>query len=159
MSLRIVAPSAVATAFAAGDTEAGARADTRLDSYMERLVKLVPVESISAYPLLSSYAGDQGLWAEVLVSWLLLLVSGILRWKATQGSTGDAQITAIMVALVSFIIWVGVMDGHFGVSSFLSWAGYTGLAGMFESSKEFLMVIALVIWTILVPVFYKGDPA
>lgn len=156
MSLRIVTTSPATRGQALMGVPAAATPPA-LDSYLERLVKLVPAESICAYPLLSGYAGAQGLWAEVLVSWVLLVVSGVLRWHATKGGTGQPQWPALAVALVSFVIWVGVMGGHFGITALIGWLGLGSLAEALAAASEFLTVLALVIWTILIPVFYQGD--
>ena len=152
MSLRIIAPAAP------GEVRArAADSSTPVDHYMERLVKLVPAESIAAYPLLHSLAVDQGNWAIFLVSWVLLVVSIILRWHATSVEGQGAQTTAVIIAAVSFFIWVYVMGGDFGLVALLQKMELLDPGSDFVSEVNFLAVMALVIWTILVPVFYKGD--
>lgn len=152
MSLRIISPNAPAEAYAAAED-----ASNNVDHYMERLVKLVPGESIAAFPLLHQLAEGQGAWASILVAWLLLAVSFILRWHATTAGERGTQWIAVTVACVSFVIWVYVMGGQFGVSEIIAGIGLGEFAATLASAKDFLAVVALVIWTILVPVFYTGD--
>ena len=147
MSLRIHSPTASTEERA---TALGASNST--DHYMERLVKLVPAESIAAYPLLASLAEAQGQWAIILVAGTLLGVSVVLRWHATTAGVKGPQQKAVAISAVSFVIWVYVMGGSFGLTAMLG-----DLGEQFQSAKEFLAILALVIWTILIPVFYQGD--
>ncbi len=157
MSLRVISPQADK-----GARVHAAEASSVVDSYMERLVKLVPAEAIAAYPLLEPLAETAGNWAVPVLSWVLLGVVGVLRWHATSTPQSGPQWTAVVIACVSFVIWVYVMDGHFGVYSFFA-LFYTDGDGAFresiEAGKSFLSTLALVVWTLLVPVFYKGDSA
>ncbi len=155
MSLRIVAPRPGAK---------GARAPAgppAVDTYMERLVKLVPVEAISAYPLLQPLTDPVGPWAVFVLAWVLLAVVVALRWKATSAPRQGPQWVAVGIAAVSFVIWVYVMKGDFGFYElFLHFAkdGDTPVdAGKHLAAQQFLSSLALVVWTLLVPVFYKGN--
>lgn len=152
MSLRIMSPAAPETARALA-----AESSTTVDHYMDRLVKLVPAEAIAAYPLLATLASEEGAWALILVSWLLLAMSIILRRHATASGDSGPQRTAVIVAAVSFIIWVYVMDGTFGISFLLNSIGLDSIGDVLLSAKNFLSVVFLLIWTMLVPVFYQGD--
>jgi len=153
MSLRIIGPQAQPQV-----RERAAGASTPMDNYLERLVKLVPAEAIAAFPLLQEIATGRGAWAEVLVAWVLLAVVIILRHHATNIPGEGAQWTAIIVAAVSFCIWVYVMGGDFGVNYFLVDAGTTPeAAAEMEKNVSFLSTLALVVWTIIVPVFYTGE--
>ena len=154
MSLRIKAENSSAPP---GPDMASASASQPADQYLDRLVKLVPAESIAAYPVLAALADDVGFWAQVLVSWVLLLVAAVLRWQVTREPDKDPQYAAIMIACVSFVIWVSMMGGHFGGIWLLNVLGLESLASTFGNAKQFLTMTAMVVWTILVPVFYKGD--
>jgi hypothetical protein len=152
MSLRIMSPAAPETARALA-----AESSTTVDQYMDRLVKLVPAEAIAAYPLLAKLASEEGAWALILVSWLLLAMSIILRRHATASGDSGPQRTAVIVAAVSFIIWVYVMNGTFGITLLINSIGLDSIGAALLSAKSFLSVVLLVIWTMLVPVFYQGD--
>lgn len=92
-----------------------------------------------------------------MISWLLLGVSIFLRWNATSIKGQGPQKMAVAIAGISFVIWVNVIGGHFGVRNIIAAAGFQELASVLGSAKEFLATVALVIWTILVPVVYTGD--
>lgn len=126
----------------------------------ERLVKLVPAEAVSAYPLLKPLADNVDKWAVWVLSWVLLLVVIVLRRYATATPQKGPQRAAVAVAAISFVIWVYVMKGDFGFYEL----GLKLIGGVeapapekLELAKQFLSSLALVVWTLLVPVFYKGE--
>ena len=102
MSLRISGPDTFAASRGLG---AGNTSDAGGDSYLERLVKLVPTEVIGAYPMLkASAAPNIAHWALPLATWILLAVVIVLRWQATYSPDRGPQWTAIALAAVSFVI-------------------------------------------------------
>jgi len=138
-------------------------------SYMERLVKLVPAEAVAVYPLLYNEAkglADAGNRARAiaLVSWIILAVVVVLRAQATAVPHRGPQWVAVAIAAVSYVIWVYVFGGQFGVEG---WAN--GLLPGFASDpaappdpdaaklKSLIGSLALVCWTLVVPAIYKGD--
>jgi hypothetical protein len=128
---------------------------------MERLVKLFPAEAISAFPLLMPLATQVGTWAVWVVAWTLLFVVIVLRWHATSAPQKGPQWPAVVVASISFVIWVYVMKGDFGFYELARhvWLGEGSSptdAGKVESATQFISSLALVVWTIVVPVFYQG---
>jgi hypothetical protein len=140
----------------------GARAVTRepaaannAGAYLERLVKLVPMEVIGAYPLLVQGADAAGAWSKPLLSWILLGLVILIRAKTTATISSGPQWTAVWISAISFLIWVYVMGGDFGLLLLVD------AFGMKTSSIEPVIAyyrnIALVVWTIVVPLFYKGD--
>ena len=149
MTLRVIAPSA--------DDGIRRRADAArgsVDSYLERLNKLVPIEAIGVYPLLHNQAIIVGEWAQILVAWLVLFVVIVLRWHATAMPGRGPQWAAVFIAAVSFVIWVHVMDkGDFGLLTYLQITDSEQVV----NARRFLATTALTLWTILVPVFYTGD--
>lgn len=137
-----------------------ARGDEPPDSYLERLVKLVPSEVIVAYPVLKGAAAPKIIdWALPLTAWILLAVVIVLRWHATTTPDRGPQWLAIVLSAISFVIWVNVIEGSFG----LSWmAGKMGALSLVDwstsaESQKFLSSLVLVLWTIIVPIIYKGD--
>lgn len=91
-------------------------------------------------------------WLLIGIAWLILIVVVLLRWQATRGPDGRPQWGAVFIAAVSFFLWVPVMHGTFGV------------IGLFESAmgdpwpralQRFIPELLLVLWTTLVPAFYK----
>jgi hypothetical protein len=158
MSLRVYAPSSIRTR---GDADPSASTG----SYMERLVKLVPAEAVAVYPLLFNEAKsltDAGHRASAvaLVSWIILVVVVVLRWQATATPERGAQWLAVAVAAISYIIWVYVFGGYFGIEGWIPplW-GNPGTAPDLDMAKFKGLIgsLALVCWTLVVPAVYKGD--
>jgi len=162
MTLRVYSP---ATTRMRGDAEASASSG----SYMERLVKLVPVEAVSVYPLLFNEANsladaNNRTRAVALVSWIILAVVIVLRWQATAAPERGPQGLAVAIAAISYVIWVYVFGGHFGIETWLQrWAPAlssdpSGLPDPDAAKfKSLIGSLTLVCWTLLVPAVYKGD--
>ena len=111
-------------------------------------------------PLLKPLADNVDKWAVWVLSWVLLLVVIVLRRYATATPQKGPQRAAVAVAAISFVIWVYVMKGDFGFYEL----GLKLIGGVkapapekLELAKQFLSSLALVVWTLLVPVFYKGE--
>lgn len=151
----------------------GARGGGGSDAYMSRLVKLVPAEVITIYPVVMQQAKsvtpfpDSPRWGVYLAAWVLLAIVIILRFVATREPGKGAQWGAILIAAVSFFIWVHVMDGDFGFERLLHnmvAGGGTDALTRGPSSipdpaglKQFVSNLSLTAWTLLAPVVYKGD--
>src|SRR5262245_15278053 len=162
MSLRVYAPGTI-------QTRGGGDASALTGSYMERLVKLVPAEAVAVYPLLFNEAkglADAGNRARAiaLVSWIILAVVVVLRAQATAVPHRGPQWVAVAVAGVSYIIWVYVFGGQFGVEGWMN--GFLpGFANAPAAPpdpdaaklKSLIGSLALVCWTLVVPAIYKGD--
>ncbi len=179
MSLRIASGN---------DTDLGRRGPGDMgmsaDLYMDRLVKLIPAEAITAYPFLHSRALDvaenvmskeagagasnlganlgSAAWLPAGVAWLLLLVVILLRWQATRGPNGAAQWGAVAISAISFMLWVPVLDGA------MANTGMPSSFGIFHALiddwkilnwhvdvQRFVPELLLVLWTILIPAFYR----
>ena len=161
MSLRVYSPNAVRTR---GDFEAPSGG-----SYMERLVKLMPAEAIAVYPLLFNEAkglsdADNRARAIALISWIMLAIVIVLRWQATTTPERGAQWMAVLVAAISYIIWVYVFGGFFGVEGPLQ--AYLPVSAAQPGGvpdpdvakfKSLIGSVALVSWTLIVPAIYTGD--
>mgnify|MGYP001491133427 CR=1 FL=1 len=149
------------------------------DAYMGRLVKLVPAEAVTVYPLLVSQAQTATGPNRMLVyvtAWVLLLVVIVLRWRATTVPGKGAQWGAVMIAAVAFFIWVHVMGGDFGFEMVVNnmMAAPPGTRGpaaaavgdlrapapidaTIASMKSYLSNLALTTWTLVAPAVYKGE--
>ena len=128
--------------------------------YMDRLIKLIPAEIIGLYltvrgfwigrtsavsaslpsnPVPASRPGFLDWWPIVCV--LLLLLTRLWGTRAPNGSWTTIQISPVIIATVSFVIWVyAIGDAIFG------WKPEPPYAST-----------AVVVWVFLVPVFYKGS--
>lgn len=130
------------------------------DNYMDRLIKLVPTEAVTAYPLLSQKAlAADSQWAILLLAWALLVVVIAIRWNSTATPGKGPQWTAIIIAVISFVIWVYASGGDFGFQLLAEplIKSLTGAAALDANAKAFLVALAFVLWTVLAPLFYKGE--
>jgi hypothetical protein len=109
-----------------------------LDPWLARLVKLVPAEIVAVYlagrPL--AQARYSGTWP---VACLVLVV--IVRAWGTSDRRGP-QWVSVAISAVSFALWVYAMGGRF-----LTYNVDVNLAAL-----------GVLVWTTLVPIFWRGDP-
>ena len=143
------------------------------DGYMSRLVKLVPAEAIGPFPFLLESAknipmADGSRMPVYFVAWVLLIIVVVLRYTATKEPGKGAQWGGVLIAAVAFFIWAHVMGGDFGFELLMNKvAGVdasgvsrtTGAVGsaMGAEAKNFYANVALMAWTTLAPVVYKGE--
>ena len=123
----------------AADHRASGEPAGPIDPWLTRLVKLVPAEIVAVYlagrPLSQEHYA--GLWP---VACLVLTI--VVRAFGTSDSSGP-QWLSVGVSAVSFVLWVYATGGQF-----LTYPLDVNLAGL-----------AVLVWTTLVPVFWRGDPA
>ena len=113
-----------------------------LEAYLERLLKLIPAEVVSIYPVGRSLIdddGQQGLWALIC-----LTICVLFRARMTRGPDGRPQWVAIGIAAISFMIWVYVLGSH--VPGLSLPAGY-----------KVWPALMLLVWTSLIPALYTGQ--
>ncbi|MEA3194859.1 MAG: hypothetical protein QOD26_3192 [Betaproteobacteria bacterium] len=119
-------------------------AATPLQSYMDRLIKLIPAEIVSLYLVgIGIIPKEEG---TSLIVWGLvcLVLVVIVRAYATSDSAAQLkpQWGAIAVSSVSFVIWIYNMPGPFQV---LGWA------------VPYIGALLVLVWTFIIPFFYKGS--
>ena len=143
------------------------------DGYMSRLVKLVPAEAIGPFPFLLESAknvpmADGSRMPVYFVAWALLIIVVVLRYTATKEPGKGPQWGGVLIAAVAFFIWAHVMGGDFGFELLLNKGtgpdGISRTAGGVGSvlgaeAKNFYANVALMFWTTLAPVVYKGEDA
>ena len=110
-----------------------------VDPWLSRLVKLVPAEIVAVYlagrPLAQErYAGG---WPVVC----LALVVVVRAW-GTSDRRGP-QWVSVAISAVSFVLWVYAIGGRF-----LTYNVDVNLASL-----------GVLVWTTLVPVFWRGEPS
>ncbi len=147
------------------------------DGYMSRLVKLVPAEAIGPFPFLLDYAnkfapapGTGPRWSVYFVCIVLMLIVVVLRAQATREPGKGVQWGSVLIAAVAFFIFAHVMGGDFGfeqvIDKLASGAGTDGISRTAGSSapatdptelKKFISNVALMAWTTLAPVVYRGE--
>lgn len=145
------------------------------DGYMSRLVKLVPAEAIGPFPFLLESAknvpmADGSRLPVYFVAWVLLIIVVVIRYKATTEPGKGTQWGGVLIAAVAFFIWAHVMGGDFGFEQLLNrGAAGTGPDGISRTTaaigsavggveaRNFYANVALMAWTTLAPVVYKGE--
>jgi hypothetical protein len=113
-----------------------------LSAYIERVVKLVPAEFVALYLAVEVILGNSLIASTVWAITCLVLVV-VVRAAATSDPAAQLgpQWIAVAIAAVAFVIWVYAMRGPF--------AANLGVVPGLGS-------LALVLWTFLVPVLYRG---
>ena len=140
--LRITRPPLVKAALRKG--RAAQDKPTPIQSYMERLVKLIPAEVVGLYLV---GQGVIPLTEKVsLVVWSIVCLGLVVLVRAQ--ATGDRanniapQWIAVGVSAISFVIWVYNMPGPFQA---------------YQLFIPFVGSLAVLVWTFVVPYFYKGS--
>lgn len=119
------------------------------DDYGSRIAKLIPAEALGLYGSAVALVNSPNERAETVALWVIVLVccmlAVIIRYRATlDPATRRPQWTAIVIALVSFLLWLtalGPPTSPIPLPDDLKFAG--GLAAM--------------LWGTVVPYFYKGE--
>ena len=139
--LRVIPP--VRRAMAAAEDSG----NEQLKAYFERLYKLIPGEIMGLYTVGAGVIPKEYPW--MLVGWFIfsILALILIRRRATADPEAGLgpQNPAVMISLVSFVIWVYTLGGPFEV------VPYHDLHVPFIGS---LLVLA---WTFVVPYFYQGQ--
>jgi len=117
---------------------------TQTQSYMERLVKLIPTEVVALY-LVGLGIIPQNARVPIVV-WALVCVGLVVLVRAR--ATGDRpnklspQWGAVVVSTISFVIWVYNMPGPFQV---------------YQLAIPYVGSLTVLVWTFVVPYFYQGS--
>jgi len=119
--------------------EAGTR-----DGYMERLLKLIPGETVAMYLFLQGVI-QSGLDGETnqLIIWLwaiiaILALGNIFYLKKYQGVTDNVQ---ILILTIAFFVWIMTIGGPFVY---------------FDWYQAFMGSVILGLFTFFVPLVYTG---
>lgn len=117
---------------------------TAMQGYMERLVKLIPGEVVGLYLIGNGIIPPASKIATVVWSVICMLLVVLVRsqWTADRANKVPIQWFAVFVSSISFIIWVYNMPGPFNVYNLV-----------FPSVGS----LAVLVWTFVIPYFYKGD--
>jgi hypothetical protein len=114
-----------------------------LEAYIERLLKLIPTEVVSIYPVGRALLSNRqdGLWAVIC-----LVVCIVFRCRLTRGSDGQPQWDAVGISAVSFIIWVYVLGSH------LPWLALS-------ADYRVWPALAMIAWTTVTPTLFMARSA
>jgi hypothetical protein len=113
--------------------------------YLGRLLKLIPGEIVGLYMAGSGYI-DPATKKEILLGWtiicfILLIIVRIIG-TSDKAKNLHPQVPSIIISAVAFVIWIFWMGGVFKAY------GY---------DDQTLASLAVLLWTFIVPLFYKGS--
>ncbi|UCH92599.1 MAG: hypothetical protein JSV88_20195 [Candidatus Aminicenantes bacterium] len=109
-------------------------------TYRSKLLKLIPSEIVAAYMVLQGIIPEASAkWGLVIVSLVLLIITPIYLCKF-ENVKKTAQIA---FSTFSFVIWIYSLGGPF-----IHWGIH----------KPWIGSIVLVLWTLLIPMFFKTNP-
>jgi hypothetical protein len=111
-----------------------------IQNYTDKLIKLIPAEVLSLYLAGKGFlTTSQGIGIWALICLVLVIV---VRMWGTKDTGTPVQWAAVVIAAISFVIWVyAVGDLFFNLK-----LPDPGIAS-----------VAVLAWTFIVPRFYKGD--
>jgi hypothetical protein len=117
---------------------------TPIQSYMERLVKLIPAEVVGLYLVGQGIIPPNEKVALVVWSIVCLGLVVLVRAKTTGDRVNSIspQWGAVAVSTISFVIWVYTMPGPFQA---------------FHVAVPFVGSLAVLVWTFVVPFLYQGS--
>ena len=117
------------------------------EKYLAKLTTLFPAEALALYGIAQGIFGSTGRsLAAAACACLLVLI--FLRYQATKTSaTSSPQWVAIVVAVVSFILWIITTGGSFN---------FISDAALPDGSQKWAAFLASA-WTIVVPFIYKAE--
>jgi hypothetical protein len=117
---------------------------TPIQSYMERLVKLIPAEVVGLYLVGQGIIPPTERVAIVVWSIVCLGLVVLIRAKATgdRANNLSPQWIAVVVSTISFVIWVYNMPGPFQA---------------FQVAIPYVGSLAVLVWTFIVPFLYQGS--
>jgi len=115
-----------------------------MQGYMERLVKLIPCEVVGLYLVGNGMIPAETKIATVIWSIVCLLLVVLVRSQATGDKANNIspQWAAVGISSISFVIWVYNMPGPFQA---------------YNLAIPFVGSLAVLVWTFVVPYFYKGS--
>lgn len=112
------------------------------DDYFGRLMKLLPTEIVALY---LTFKGAATNWPEIWAAICLVLVVIFRIVGTNRPEKGNPiQLIAVLIAAVSFILWIYAMGGYIFQMQFLT-------------DNPVVISVAIGVWTVLLPKLYKGD--
>ena len=114
------------------------------DDYIDRLMKLIPADTVALYLSLdgivrSGLKGDPALSTWMWALFVVVTVGNVLYWR----KTGVTDVVQYVVLTLAFVVWVFTIGGPFHD---LPWY------------KPFMGSVLLGLFTFFAPLLYKGAP-
>lgn len=140
-ALRIRSPKALE-----GLKKSGAAAPS-VDTYLTKLVKMIPGEAQSAYALGGSLIKGDGT-KPYLLGWMVVcaIIAIVVRWVGTADKPNKEgpDYVHIVLSLLAFIVWI-----YAATELFSDWPNAT--------VYKFLPALLVILFTFVAPYFYKGS--
>jgi len=116
--------------------------DDKFDSYLERLVKLVPGDAMGLYLVGSSVVPREAPWGILAWSAVCLAAVFVIRVVGTREKERGSrtQWATVIISCISFLIWLYVMGGPFQV-----------LPGLSKYHIPWIGSLGVITWTFFVP--------
>jgi len=137
--------------------EAGRQPANEITSQVSNVINQTADTASQVAENVTAQATDvvQSSWIVPAMAWMLLLIVILLRWQATRDVNGNPQWGAVAIAAISFFLWVPTLsDEAFGIIPLLS---HLDLISWTPAIQKFIPEILLLLWTLLVPAFYKPE--
>jgi hypothetical protein len=117
---------------------------TQLQGYMDRLVKLIPAEVVGLYLVGVGIVPKGEKFALSVWAAICLVLVVVVRAYGTSDAAAKLppQWGAVFVSTISFLIWLYNMPGPFVA---------------YEIAVPYIGSLAVLLWTFVVPLFYKGS--
>jgi hypothetical protein len=125
-------------------TTPGVRAgNDSFKDYLERLLKMIPGEIVGLYLIGAGFIPGPNRVAAAVWAVICLGLLVVLRVYGTADTEErlPAQPVPVFVSAVAFIIWVYSLGGPFE---------------MFGVHVPYIGSLAILLWSFLIPIFYKG---
>jgi hypothetical protein len=115
------------------------------DGYSTRIAKLIPAEALGLYGAGQAIIPVEHVDGRIVLALASGVLTAVIRYQATKDEAGNPQWKAIIVAIISFILWVLTLRPPVGIVDL--------------EDNGFYVTLAALIWGVFVPYIYKGSPA
>lgn len=112
--------------------------------YLDRLLRMIPAEVVGLYIIGNGFIpADQAVASAIWFLLCLALVVVVRIFGTADGPKQPWQKFPVIVSTIAFVIWVYAQGGPFA---------------KFNWHVPFVGSLAVLVWSFIIPIFYKGDP-
>lgn len=121
---------------------------TSVDGFFDKLIKYIPSDIVAAWIFASSAIKSASSGSSTTLMWVvfavLLVITPLWTWRWTRAPSKPPATTQIIIATISFAVWVFALGPPFSSLGFY---------------KPVLGSIVLVIYTLVAAMINPADPA
>lgn len=112
--------------------------------YLGRLLKMIPAEIVGLYMIGKGFIPEDQKTVQIIWPIVCLILLIILRLWGTKDPTENkpSQPIPVAIAAIAFVIWLYWLGGPYIPE------GY---------NKPFIASLLVLVWSFLIPLFYKGE--